>query len=118
MAHNHEDIRSKRIAGIGLNRVNNTFTGPKMSSWTLNGAFNRCGAEAARVAHNHEVIRSKRIAGIYHTSHRCIKALEHLSNRGGAAEARGADNPEVMGSIPISGIIHWIVYRTFPSIAT
>ena len=72
----------------------------------------------ARVAHNHEVIRSKRIAGIYHTSHRCIKALEQISNRGGAAEARGADNPEVMGSIPISGIIHWIVYRTFPSIAT
>ena len=41
-------------------------------------SFHRHGAEEARGAHNSEVTRSKRVAGIYHTSHWCIKALEHL----------------------------------------
>jgi len=40
--------------------------------------YHRHGAEAARGAHNPEVTGSKPVAGIHHTSHWCIKALEHL----------------------------------------
>jgi hypothetical protein len=53
--------------------------------WSI---FHRHGAEAARGAHNSEVTRSKRVAGIYHTSHWCIKALEHLIT--GMAERKRA----------------------------
>jgi hypothetical protein len=55
-----------------------------MSSWTLNAAtqthFTGMAQRLARGAHNSEVTRSKRVAGIYHTSHRCIKALEQQHN--------------------------------------
>ena len=40
--------------------------------------FHRHGAEVARGAHNSEDTGSKPVAGIQHTSHWCIKALEHL----------------------------------------
>ena len=64
----------------------------------------RGGAEVARVAHNHEDIRSKRISGIYHTSHWCIKALEHLRNPLSSEAERAAHNCEVGGSKPPGGI--------------
>ena len=50
---------------------------------------------------------SKPPGGIYHTSHRCIKALEqHTYNRHGAEVARVAHNHEDTGSKPVAGIYH------------
>ena len=78
----------------------------------------------ARGAHNSEVTRSKRVAGIFHTSHRCIKALEHLiasAHQGTGApyhrlsltEERRAHNPEVTGSTPVGGILRIrVLYRS------
>jgi hypothetical protein len=59
-------------------------------------------------AHNPEDTGSKPVAGIYHTSHRCIKALEqHFT---GMAQARRftlwAHNSEDTGSKPVVGIHH------------
>jgi hypothetical protein len=71
--------------------------------WSI---FNRGGAEEARGAHNPEVIGSNPISGIYHTSHWCIKALEHLIHRHGAEAARGAHNSEVTRSKRVAGIYH------------
>ena len=76
-----------------------------MSSWTINGAcVTGMAQRLARGAHNSEVTRSKRVAGIYHTSHRCIKALEHLRNPLSSEAERRTHNPEVGGSKPPGGI--------------
>ena len=94
------------------------------SSRCQSSTFHRHGAEAARVAHNHEVTRSKRVVGIFHTSHRCIKALDHLIasvhqgtgapyHRLSLTEERRAHNPEVTGSTPVGGILRiHVLYRS------
>ena len=56
MAHNHEVIGSKPIAGI-YHHIASVHQGTRAT-------LNRCGAEAARRTHNPEVTRSRRVAGI------------------------------------------------------
>ena len=110
MAHNHEDIRSKRISGILLfvcftEALRHLLSDVKHSTTTPH----RCGAEAARGAHNSEVTRSKRVSGILlfamlyrsspsmlatlnkqqNTSCRCSSAEERLNTRRLALDSYG-----------------------------
>ena len=99
-AHNREDTRSKRVAGI------HHITSHRCIK-ALEQPLNRHGAAEARGAHNSEVTRSKRVAGmitiqlLYRSSTR-----PHMDtlNRHGAAEARGAHNSEDIRSKRIAGI--------------
>ena len=67
-AHNPEDIRSKRIAGIFHFSHFIEIRMSRLRDKTL--LFYRHGAGAARRAHNPEVTRSKRVVGIFPKSYK------------------------------------------------
>ena len=104
-----------------------SFTSPALQKLAViakrrqnTASYHRGGAEEARRAHNSEDVGSKPTSGIHHTSHWCIKALEHLitdmaqRQRARLITARTLDRDQLSVLIThrIGASRHWSNFQT------